>query len=104
MFLLCRTVDQANAIKREAEKKHVVIVGTSFIGKGVKFKLLRFLFSATYNFVKTFCDMVRQTLIVSGMEVAASLVTSAASVTVIGKDPVPFFASLGEQVALKPCH
>jgi len=59
-----RTVDQANAIKREAEKKHVVIVGTSFIG----------------------------------MEVAASLVTSAASVTVIGKDPVPFFASLGEQV------
>ena len=54
-------MDQANAIKREAEKKHVVIVGTSFIGKGVKFKLLRFLFSATYNFVKTFCDMVRQT-------------------------------------------
>ena len=38
------------------------------------------------------------------MEVAASLVTSAASVTVIGKDPVPFFASLGEQVALSPCH
>ena len=33
------------------------------------------------------------------MEVAASLVTSAASVTVIGKDPVPFFASLGEQVS-----
>jgi len=59
-----RTVDQANMIKREAEKKHVVIVGTSFIG----------------------------------MEVAASLVTTAASVTVIGKDPLPFFASLGEQV------
>ena len=34
------------------------------------------------------------------MEVAASLVTTAASVTVIGKDPVPFFASLGEQVTL----
>ena len=33
------------------------------------------------------------------MEVAASLVTSAASVTVIGKDLVPFFASLGEQVS-----
>ena len=32
------------------------------------------------------------------MEVAAFLVTTAASVTVIGKDPVPFFASLGEQV------
>ena len=62
MFLLRRTVDQANAIKREAEKKHVVIVGTSFIGKGVKFKLLSFLFSATYIFVKTFCDMVTQTL------------------------------------------
>ena len=45
-----------------------------------------------------------ETDIVSGMEVAASLVTSAASVTVIGKDPVPFFASLGEQVALSPCH
>ena len=37
---------------------------------------------------------------VQGMEVAASLVTTAASVTVIGKDPVPFFASLGEQVTL----
>ena len=58
MFLLCRTVDQANAIKREAEKKHVVIVGTSFIGKGVKFKLLSFLFSTNY----IFCDMVTQTL------------------------------------------
>ena len=32
------------------------------------------------------------------MEVAAFLVTTAASVTVIGKDPVPFYASLGEQV------
>ena len=29
---LSRTVDQANWIQREAEKKHVVIVGTSFIG------------------------------------------------------------------------
>lgn len=38
--------------------------------------------------------------LVTGMEVAASLVTTAASVTVIGKDPVPFFASLGEQVSL----
>ena len=34
---LSRTVDQANMIKREAEKKHVVIVGTSFIGKILKF-------------------------------------------------------------------
>ena len=33
-----------------------------------------------------------------GMEVAASLVTSAASVTVIGRDTTPFLASLGEQV------
>ena len=33
-----------------------------------------------------------------GMEVAASLVTSAASVTVIGRDTTPFMASLGEQV------
>ena len=34
---LSRTVDQANMIKKEAEKKHVVIVGTSFIGKILKF-------------------------------------------------------------------
>lgn len=32
------------------------------------------------------------------MEVAASLVTTAASVTVIGRDSLPFRASLGEQV------
>ena len=33
-----------------------------------------------------------------GMEVAASLVDTAASVTVICKDPVPFLGSLGEEV------
>ena len=77
---LSRTVDQANMIKRESEKKHVVIVGTSFIGRRNAVEWMRYL--------------------VTGMEVAASLVTTAASVTVIGKDPVPFFASLGEQVSL----
>jgi len=59
-----RTIDQANMIRREAERKHVVIIGTSFIG----------------------------------MEVAAALVSTAASVTVIGKDTLPFLSSLGEQV------
>ena len=77
---LSRTVDQANMIKRESEKKHVVIVGTSFIGRHNALEWMQYL--------------------VTGMEVAASLVTTAASVTVIGKDPVPFFASLGEQVSL----
>ena len=67
-------------IKRESEKKHVVIVGTSFIGRLNAVEWMKYL--------------------VTGMEVAASLVTTAASVTVIGKDPVPFFASLGEQVSL----
>ena len=33
-----------------------------------------------------------------GMEVAAALVDTLASVTVIGRDPVPFIGSLGEKV------
>jgi len=59
-----RNITQANMIQKEALKKHVVVIGTSFIG----------------------------------MEVAAALVDTAASVTVIGKDPVPFLGSLGEDV------
>jgi len=59
-----RTVTQANTIHREAAGKHVVIIGTSFIG----------------------------------MEVAAALVETAASVTVIGRDTVPFQGSLGREV------
>lgn len=59
-----RNITQANMIHKEAAKKHVVVIGTSFIG----------------------------------MEVAAALVETAASVTVIGRDPVPFLASLGEEV------
>jgi len=59
-----RNITQANMIHKEAAKKHVVIIGTSFIG----------------------------------MEVAAALVETAASVTVIGRDPVPFLGSLGEEV------
>ena len=59
-----RNITRANMIHKEAAKKHVVIIGTSFIG----------------------------------MEVAAALVETAASVTVIGRDPVPFLGSLGEEV------
>ena len=59
-----RTLQDANTIHREAARKHLVIIGTSFIG----------------------------------MEVAAALVETAASVTVIGRDRVPFLASLGEEV------
>ena len=59
-----RTLQEANTIQREAARKHLVIIGTSFIG----------------------------------MEVAAALVETAASVTVIGKDKVPFLGSLGEEV------
>ena len=33
-----------------------------------------------------------------GIEVAAALVETAVSVTVIGRDPVPFLGSLGEEV------
>ena len=59
-----RTLEDANTIHREASGRHVVVIGTSFIG----------------------------------MEVAAALVDTAASVTVIGRDKVPFLASLGEEV------
>ena len=59
-----RNITQANMINKEAVNKHVVIIGTSFIG----------------------------------MEVASALVESAASVTVIGRDPVPFLGPLGEEV------
>eukprot|EP00090_Calanus_glacialis_P004116 TRINITY_DN13049_c0_g1_i1.p1 TRINITY_DN13049_c0_g1~~TRINITY_DN13049_c0_g1_i1.p1 ORF type:complete len:535 (-),score=224.80 TRINITY_DN13049_c0_g1_i1:73-1677(-) len=59
-----RNITQANMIQKESVKRHVVIIGTSFIG----------------------------------MEVAAALVDTAASVTVIGRDPVPFLGSLGEEV------
>jgi len=59
-----RNVEQANTIAKEGAGKHLVIIGTSFIG----------------------------------MEVAASMVDTAASVTVIGKDKVPFFSALGEDV------
>ena len=59
-----RTLQEANAIQKEAARKHLVIIGTSFIG----------------------------------MEVAAALVETAASVTVIGKGKFPFQASLGEEV------
>ena len=59
-----RNINQANMINKEADNKHVVIIGTSFIG----------------------------------MEVASALVESAASVTVIGRDPVPFLGPLGEEV------
>ena len=58
-----RNITQTNIINKEAAK-HVVIIGTSFIG----------------------------------MEVASALVESAASVTVIGRDPVPFLGPLGEEV------
>jgi len=59
-----RTIHDANMVHRESVRKHVVVIGTSFIG----------------------------------MEVAAALVETAASVTVIGRDKVPFMASLGEVV------
>ena len=59
-----RNITQANMINKKAANKHVVIIGTSFIG----------------------------------MEVASALVESAASVTVIGRDPVPFLGPLGEEV------
>lgn len=59
-----RTLQDANFIQREAARKHLVIIGTSFIG----------------------------------MEVAAAMVETAASVTVIGRDRVPFLASLGDEV------
>lgn len=59
-----RNIAQANMIHKEAVKKHVVIIGTSFIG----------------------------------MEVAAALVETAASVTIIGRDSVPFLGTLGEEV------
>jgi len=59
-----RSINDANKIHKDATKKHVVIIGTSFIG----------------------------------MEVAAALVETAASVTVIGRDAVPFLGSLGEHV------
>ena len=59
-----RTIQDANNIHRESIRKHVVVIGTSFIG----------------------------------MEVAAALIETAASVTVIGRDSVPFFASLGEEI------
>lgn len=67
-----RTIADANIIHRESARKHVVIIGTSFIG----------------------------------MEVAAALIEHAASVTVIGRDKVPFQASLGEEVgrALMALH
>ena len=51
-----RTIADANLVHREAARKHVVVIGTSFIG----------------------------------MEVAAALIDHAASVTVIGRDKVPF--------------
>jgi len=59
-----RTINDANQIHRDSVRKHVVVIGTSFIG----------------------------------MEVAASLIETAASVTVIGRDSVPFLSSLGEEV------
>ena len=59
-----RTINDANQIHRDSIRRHVVVIGTSFIG----------------------------------MEVAASLIDTAASVTVIGRDKVPFLASLGEEV------
>ena len=61
---LIRNITEANMIHKEAAKKHMVIIGTSYIG----------------------------------MEVAAALVETAASVTVIGRDPVPFLGSFGEEV------
>ncbi|XP_065187782.1 apoptosis-inducing factor 3-like [Sycon ciliatum] len=63
---LLRTVPDGNTIAASVEGKHLVVVGSSFIG----------------------------------MEVAACLCSKAASVTVVGRSPIPFAAVLGEKIGL----
>lgn len=83
-----RTYHDANDIINTAKDKNVIIIGTSFIGKKLYFRIN----------LKNIESIITCIILLKGMEVASSLNGTAKSISLIGRSAVPFDKILGEKI------